>query len=315
MSTQIERKGPFWLWPLGIVISDIVTAVLYVAILAAMSLLKYFSETTSYIFGLPSLFLVPVCGGVIASYIWRRLNPTAGEIALATLWMAILALAASALAFGEGIICLLIVSPIFYVSLLTGGLLGRIWFRKSSSHVQWCLLPLLAVTATGEPLTRSDRQGVVVDEIRIAAPPQKVWPQLTSFPEIQTPPQYWLFRIGLPYPMSTTSTGDYVGADRQCIFSDNMIFQEKVVNCVPAVDLTFDITKLPQHPELIGHITPSRGQFLLRDNGDGTTTLVGSTWYTLHVRPLWYFDWWTRQIFRAVHLRVMNDIRDRAERG
>jgi hypothetical protein len=66
---------------------------------------------------------------------------------------------------------------------------------------------------------------------------------------------------------------------------------------------------------LIGHITPSRGQFLLRDNGDGSTTLVGSTWYSLHVRPLWYFDWWTEQIFRAVHLRVMNDIRQRAERG
>ena len=53
--------------------------------------------------------------------------------------------------------------------------------------------------------------------------------------------------------------------------------------------------------------------FVDRNNGDGTTTLVGRTWYTLHVRPAPYFDWWTHDILSAVHLRVMEDIRRRAE--
>jgi hypothetical protein len=56
-----------------------------------------------------------------------------------------------------------------------------------------------------------------------------------------------------------------------------------------------------------------RGQFELQDNGDGTTTLTGRTWYSLHVRPAWYFDWWTHDIFRAVHLRVMRHIKHLAE--
>jgi len=34
----------------------------------------------------------------------------------------------------------------------------------------------------------------------------------------------------------------------------------------------------------------------------------------LHVRPLWYFDIWTRDMTRAVHLRVMNHIRRLAEK-
>ena len=42
---------------------------------------------------------------------------------------------------------------------------------------------------------------------------------------------------------------------------------------------------------------------------DGTTTLVGTSWYTLHVRPLWYFDLWTSDMTRAVHLRVMRHVR------
>lgn len=311
-----SENARLWHWLLGILAGIAATAFLYVGTAGITATIYSFGfETAATVFSVPSFFLVTICGGIAASFFWRKLNPGYAQIVFATLVMTLLALGASAIAFGEGIICLLIVSPLFFLSLLTGALFGRVWFRKRGGPVQWCLLPVLAIATTGEPLTRSDRTSVVVDEIRIAAPPSKVWPQLTSFPDIPTAPEYWLFRLGLPYPMSTTSSGDFVGADRQCIFSGNMVFEEKVVRCVPDADLTFDITKLPQHPELIGHITPSRGQFLLKDNGDGTTTLVGSSWYTLHVRPLWYFDWWTQQIFRAVHLRVMNDIRERAERG
>ena len=43
------------------------------------------------------------------------------------------------------------------------------------------------------------------------------------------------------------------------------------------------------------------------------TTLIGRTWYTLHVRPAWYFDGWTHDIFSAVHLRVMRNIKTLAE--
>lgn len=313
MNNSTKNKGPFWLWPLGISVGTILTGALYLGVIALIDVAR--NDSVLNTVGLPSFFFVPICGGVAASYCWKRLDPGLGSIAIATLVITCLTLGIAMVAIGEGVICLLIVSPLFYIALFTGAAIGRIWFRNRPGGSQWCLLPVLALAATGEPFTRSNEAGVVVDEIRIAAPPAKVWPELTSFPDIQTAPEFWLFRLGLPYPISTTSGGDYVGAGRQCIFSSGMVFEEKVVTCDPLQNLTFDITKLPEHPELIGHITPGRGQFLLRDNGDGSTTLIGSTWYTLHVRPLWYFNWWTEQIFRAVHLRVMNDIRQRAERG
>jgi hypothetical protein len=179
--------------------------------------------------------------------------------------------------------------------------------------LQVSFLPLLILGILGEPLTRVEKQNVVVDEILIHAPPKKVWPKLTSFPAIPSPPRFWLFRLGLPYPVATTAAGDFVTADRQCIFSHDAVFKERVVELVPEQKLTFDIVEAPKDPELVGHLTPHRGQFMLRANADGTTTLIGSTWYTLHVRPLWYFDLWTQRIFRSVHLRVMEDIRRRAE--
>jgi hypothetical protein len=147
----------------------------------------------------------------------------------------------------------------------------------------------------------------------IHAPPQKVWPHVLAFPPITEAPDYWLFRIGLPYPVATTNTGNYIGAQRFCIFSSGLVIKELVAEYVPDRRLTFDIYEQPRHPEAYGHITLHRGRFDLIDNHDGTTTLVGSSWYTLHVSPHFYFDWWVRDMTHEVHLRVMRHVRELSE--
>ena len=292
----------------GMVLADLAVCCLY-----AVGTLLLSASNTFAMLGLPSFFLVPAVGGLFASYIWRTLRLTIGATCLNVLWMILLALLGGAIAFHEGVICLLIVSPLFYVSALTGALLGRIWFKTYPTRLHVSVLPVLLLGVLAEPLTRAEQKRVVTDEILIHAPVSKVWPQLTSFPEIPSPPGFWLFRLGLPYPTATTSAGDFVNADRRCIFSHNAVFKESVAELVPFKKLTFDIVESPKDPELVGHLTLHRGQFVLRSNSDGTTTLAGSTWYTLHVRPAWYFDLWSRHIFRSVHLRVMENIRRRAE--
>ena len=289
----------------GIVVGDAAIAALYFVGLVLMSNWE--------VIAIPSLFLMPLLGGLVASYVWRSLEPAVGAVVIDTLWMTVLALTVGAAVIGEGVICLWILFPLFYGIVLAGALIGRIIFKANRSRVHASILPVLALLALGEPLARVDEISVVTDEILIHAPPSRVWREVTSFPEIPTAPSFWLFSLGLPYPMATTSSGDFVGAERSCIFSGDAVFKEKVAELIPQQKLTFDITESPPDPELVGHLTPHRGQFVLRDNRDGTTTLVGSTWYTLHVRPLWYFDGWTRHIFRAVHRRVMEDIRRRAE--
>ena len=232
-----------------------------------------------------------------------------------TLGASLLAFVGAAAVYKEGFICLLIVSPLFYGMMLAGALAGRVWFRAEAGRLRFSFAPLLAfaVAAAVEPRFRADHEGSVTDEILVRAPAARVWRHVTSFPPIPTRPDFWMFRVGLPYPVSTTSAGDFVGADRRCIFSGDAVFREVVSECTPPTRLTFDMVELPPDPELIGHLTPHRGRFELRDNGDGTTTLIGTTWYSLHVHPQWYFDAWTRHIFRAVHLRVMENVRRRVE--
>ncbi|MES2465610.1 MAG: hypothetical protein V4671_34020, partial [Armatimonadota bacterium] len=47
--------------------------------------------------------------------------------------------------------------------------------------------------------------------------------------------------------------------------------------------------------------------------GDGTTTLTGTSWYTLRVRPLWYFGPIADNIVHGVHNRVFAHIKEISE--
>ena len=264
---------------------------------------------------LPSFFLLPLLVGLVAAWFYRRLNRGLGITFLDALWISLVGVGAAAVILREGVVCLIIVFPALYLLILTGLLIGRIWFRPDYSKLQLSVFPLIVLMTVADSFYSSTERAVVTDEILIRATPDQVWPHVLAFPEIPGQPDYWIFRLGLPYPTQTTNGGNFVGADRLCMFSDGIVIRERVAEFVPREKLTFDIVEQPTHPEAYGHITLHRGQFVLRDNGNGTTTLFGSSWYTLQVRPLWYFDLWTRNMTRAVHLRVMNHVRRLAEDG
>ena len=296
----------------GMIVGNLAAALQFAGVIVVGRELWKFSQYTVY--GSPSLIFVAMTAGFVASVIWRRLSLTMGQSALHSLTATLIAMGGAAIVFREGAVCILMAAPIYYFLFAAGAETGRRWFRRDSM-LRLTVLPLLFLAAGAEFYTRGSHSAVVVYELRIAASPDKVWPHVQAFEGIAEPTRFWLFRLGLPYPVSTTNAGTFVGADRSCEFSGGAVFREKVVELVPSQRLTFDIVESPPHPELMGHLDARRGQFFLRDNGDGTTTLVGSTWYSLHVRPAWYFDLWTQHIFSAVHLRVMRHVKLHAENG
>lgn len=306
-----ERGGRAWV-PLlvGMLTANAVTLGFFGVIFWEGKLMR---GSESFVIG--TMAVLPLAGGLAAGYCWRSLDLTVGRTLLHSLNTTLLGIVGGAVILREGVVCLVILLPLHYLLIFTGAALGRIWFKVDRSKMQLWIFPVLALLAGGEGYTRIDEQAVVVDEVLIHASPQRVWPHVLAFPEITEPPRYWIFRLGLPYPVKTTNGGNFVGADRQCIFSGGNVLKETIAELVPNERLTFDISEQPTDPEAYGHLTLHRGRFELRDNHDGTTTLIGSSWYTLHVRPLWYFDWWTRDMTREVHLRVMNHVKRLAESG
>lgn len=256
---------------------------------------------------------IPIGMGILTSYFWRKteLSRCAGYGGATCIL--VIGIAMSYLIMKEGIICLIMAAPLLLFCIFFGVEIGKaLWKRTPWLGVS--TLPLLILLIVIDASMPHHHSAIVADKILIHAPPKAVWRYVAAYPKITTPPQYWLWKIGLPVPLQSTAEGAFVGARRDCRFTGNVTFEEKIVAVKPSKELTFDVTRQPDHPEITGHFNLDRGQFLLHDNGDGTTTLTGTTWYRLHIYPAKYFDLWTANIIRHVHFRVMDQIKNLAER-
>jgi hypothetical protein len=68
-------------------------------------------------------------------------------------------------------------------------------------------------------------------------------------------------------------------------------------------------------PHLDGYFRSRRGEFRLITLPGGRTRLEGSTWYTLDLEPLPYWQLWADWIIHRIHERVLNWIRVCAEQN
>jgi hypothetical protein len=258
--------------------------------------------------------IIPVLMGYISSWHWKDL----GLRSRTTWWYCsincFIAIGLSALFLGEGVICLIIVSPLIYCFIMVGHAMGKALFKRDDQNLNVSFVALLVFIFIADSLSKHKYQNEVSDSIIVNTTPDKIWKNVVSFDPIKQKNTYWLFQIGMPSPMATTVTGHYKGAGRKCIFSNGYVFGEKIVTYDENKDLTFDIIDQPRDPEIMGHIDIERGQFLLKDNGNGTTTLIGNSWYKLYVFPVWYYDIWAQSITRNVHLRVMQHIKELSEK-
>jgi uncharacterized protein YndB with AHSA1/START domain len=257
--------------------------------------------------------IVPFLMGIVSAWFWRNINFGSRQLAAWACYNTLIAILLSAIILKEGVICLIIVSPLLMAFIIMGSSVGYKMFKKNNQTLNVSVFVMLFGIFIFDSLSVHHYENKVADTMVINAPPPEVWKYVVAYKRIETPGKYWLFRIGMPSPVQSTAEGYYLGAKRKCIFSNGYVFDEKIVTYDENKDLTFDITKQPRDPEIMGHIDILRGQFLLKDNHDGTTTLTGNSWYRLYVFPAWYYDIWAESVTRNVHLRVMEHIKELSE--
>ena len=258
--------------------------------------------------------IVPLLMGIISAWCWKDLGVKSRVLVLLSCLNGLIGVLLSAVFLGEGVICLLIVSPLIFAFIITGVFIGRAMFKKRNQNLNVSIVSLLFILFIVDSVSQHQYENLVSDVVIVNAPPKEVWKHVVAFDRIEKEENYWLFKVGVPSPVAASVDGYYEGAGRKCIFSNGYIFDEKMVSYKPAQDLTFDIVKQPRDPEIMGHIDILRGQFILKDNGNGTTTLTGNSWYRLYVFPVWYYDLWAESITRNVHLRVMDHIKFLSEK-
>ncbi|WP_131539110.1 SRPBCC family protein [Pedobacter nototheniae] len=275
---------------------------------------KYLNVRSSGELVFSEFVIIPLLMGITSIWFWRNLNLKSKSLIGYSILNGVITLLLSFTFLGEGSICLIIVSPLIFAFIITGVFIGKMMFRRKNQTLNVSILSLLFVVFIVDSLSDHYYENMVSDEIIINASPAKIWGNVVAFDKIKQPNDFWLFKVGMPSPMQTTVTGYKNGAGRKCIFSNGYVFDEKIVTFDVNKNLTFDIVNQPLDPEIMGHIDILRGQFLLKDNGNGTTTLIGNSWYKLHVFPTWYYDIWAESVTRNVHLRVMEHIKVLSEK-
>jgi hypothetical protein len=313
MTTPSDSKSRIFK---GILISNIISLV--IVGLCKLIIDKQQSENlgdSSGIFIFSSFIIVPLLMGLVCAWYWHPLQLKTSRYIGWSAVASVIAILASFIFLKEGFICLIIVSPLIFGFVVTGALVGRIIYRRRNNTLNASLFGLIFIIILADTFSEHENVSMVSDTMIVNSPIEKVWPNVVEYKPITLKEDYWLFSIGMPSPVQSTVDGYEEGAGRKCIFSNGYVFEEKMIVYKPNEELTFDIISQPHDPEIMGHIDILRGQFILKDNGDGTTTLIGNSWYKLYVFPGWYFNTWSKSITRNVHLRVMEHIKILSEEG
>jgi uncharacterized protein YndB with AHSA1/START domain len=273
---------------------------------------------TTYV--MADFVLIPILMGVISSYFWREMRLHGKELVAASTLNLMVGYLLSVWVLQEGVVCLIMALPLVLLSLTVGNLIGRALFpggdgpfQNSLDRYRISVVPLLITMTLADAASPHAYHGQETDTIVMRARPEMVWRYIIDYPAITKAPDYWLFRLGLPAPVQSTASAHRIGATRRCIFRGGVTFDEQITELEPGRRLTFDVITQPNYPEAMGHIVLQKGRFLLHDNGDGTTTVTGTSWYHLNVYPAAYYDLWVKDVVHHVHLQVMDHIRDLAE--
>jgi hypothetical protein len=275
--------------------------------------------------GLP--FILPMLSVVIYGS-GREVTPW--ECLLIGLLWVVLAIAwMIAFAF-EGLICIVMALPLALPIVVMGSMLGYFIVRSGlggKRNLGKVILVLFALVPTmvgaehiarPEPLQFTCETSVVID-----APPPAVWKRVVSFSDLD-PPDDWLFRSGVAYPIRARIEGTGVGALRHCEFSTGAFVEPIEVWDEPRL-LRFAVTSSPppmrewnplfdvHPPHLDGFLIAKQGEFQLTLLPGGKTHVRGSTLYQHGLWPAWYWRLWSDPIIHRIHDRVLRHIKTLAE--
>jgi uncharacterized membrane protein YhaH (DUF805 family) len=277
------------------------------------------------------LFLgLPFCLGfssvLIYGYHARR---SYGSCMIVSLLSVGLALPAFLIFAIEGLVCILMAAPIAAVLALMGGTLGYFLQIRPQANLDtpkmfsilFVALPLLIAFESKQP-----EQATVFEtrtSLIVNAPPEKVWTHVISFSELP-PPNEWIFKIGIAYPIRAEIQGAGPGAVRHCVFSTGAFTEPIQIWDAPHL-LKFSVTSNPapmqewtpyseiHPPHLEGFLVSRGGQFALHRLSGNRTLLEGTTWYQHHMRPETYWKWWSDFIIHRIHMRVLRHVKSLSE--
>jgi hypothetical protein len=228
----------------------------------------------------------------------------------------------------EGVICLIMLSPIWLCFGWLGAFLMR-WRRKRPIdpgvfRSSLLLLPLFSGAVESQIPFPHDSV-TLTREIVVHATLEEIWPYAVSNANINEDEGRWTFTqniVGLPRPRATVLKGEGMGAVRTAYWGDKINFEEKITQWQPGRVLgwSFSFANSSLQDYTDRHISPN-GLFLKIDNGEYTMTPLSEdvTLLTLRTRYIakthvnLYAELWGEILLGDIENNILAIIKHRAE--
>ncbi len=307
-STQPDGPINYWgVWLKGAFISNVaglacLAIITFVASGFNFNRLGDFAGMTATVIVASTFLALPFAMGFGAAFFWKPAELTPGKRFGWTFANLIITVAGSVLILREGAVCLVMAFLLLLVLMWAGCETGTQFWRRNP-FLGVSVLPLLALLMLYDASQPHFYANKTQTTMHSNLPPSKLWPYVASYPRNDAPPDWWLWRIGVPYPLQVTGE-PRVGGRRDCLFSGGVSVGEKVVAVDPGRMIEFAVDKQPNHPEAMHHFKIVRARIELLPDGHGGTIMRGTGWYELYVYPTWYFAPWCDAVLHHVHERV-----------
>jgi hypothetical protein len=273
-------------------------------------------------FGWGAFILAPIAAGLLVVFLCGTKKELSGKKALK--YTCLTWLCGNLLFFFlgmEGIVCILMATPMTLPCTMIGGLIGYFLQKRSTkaSTLTTCIFIVLSPFFMGaESVYKEPTLHEVTSEIIIDAPIEKVWDIVIEFPPLDEPEEF-IFRAGISYPTHATMTEADGKLIRECHFNTGP-FVEPITEMNKPYKLAFDVTEQPApmvstrpfkylEPPLDAYLKSKKGQFVLKETRDGRVKLIGTTWYEQELFPAAYWGAMTDSIIHQIHVRVLQHIK------
>lgn len=235
----------------------------------------------------------------------------------------------------EGLVCIMMVMPLWILSGLGGGLLVLIYNYGEAERddddpgvrlkaIGWALFPIAIIF--GEMYSPPQWTTKVVErQVIIDAAADEVWPLLVSIPEIDAAeglPNFTQDWLGVARPSEAKLVERDGKLVRLARWGTDIRFEEQVTMIEPATRLSwrfaFPDDSVQRYTDR--HISPDgptlrivAGQYQLRSIAPGKTSVTLATSYEMRSNLDWYLAWWGELMLGDVQDNVLAIVKQRAE--
>lgn len=230
----------------------------------------------------------------------------------------------------EGWPCLLMILPIFLIAASIGGLLGGfLKIRQHDGKVYLsliCLLPFVIApieSAMGPEL----REYKAYTYIDIEAPAEKIWGHVTRVSEISPEQDSGVITKLLDFPRPVKAELDFegVGAYREAIFTNGLVFHEAVTEyehqklmgfTIKAHPHEIPLTTMDEHLVVGGkYFDVLNGVYELEKMEENRYRLHLYSRFKLNTTFNFYASWWALAIMKDIQNNILKVQKFRSEQG